>query len=570
MTTTTTDNDKNDNNNGISDSESPVFHDTEHSPFQMESIFEGQRAGHGLSSPELEQQQEPQEQDHHHGGHHHHRRGGSRGGHHSRSDSLVDSLADVLDVLTLIDEVEAEPVNDHNDPSNRGGGRHGHGHGHSRDESLAEGFLEEAKDVAEAFVEELNEADDGDTFFLDMSLVRNISILPDDMVRVAEATAPEALFLQQQQQTASPSSVSASASATEDMMMMDPEKLPLIEKNDATMMMTSSITIPLSAYILLATAVVALSSIGPLLNLQGGIHPVLKVYWRMSATAMILGPFAAYSVYNEGLPQTLDAPQRLTLLITAACYATMCVGFVLALEYTAVGNAVILANSQSVLLLVGKLFVGQRILPLEAAGAVLAFVGAALCSTDSAQSGEGGGRGGEGAASGGDYTTLWGDFLALVSATGGVFYLVFAKTVRPHVSLFLFMFLIMFLGSTMILIFMFTLSTSIHITFDRNLVTGIWGWMNPQSDRLPLELTMVVMCNLFGAMGYVRAMQYFDNLVISVAALLEPAVAELTAVALGVGVLPGTMGWAGNAMVAFGTFAVVYPSVSSGKGGGGH
>ena len=71
-------------------------------------------------------------------------------------------------------------------------------------------------------------------------------------------------------------------------------------------------------------------------------------------------------------------------------------------------------------------------------------------------------------------------------------------------------------------------------------------------------------------MGYVRAMQYFDNLIIAVATLLEPVIATLTAVFLGVGLLPGTLGWFGNAMVALGTFAVVYPSASSGKGGGGH
>ena len=84
-------------------------------------------------------------------------------------------------------------------------------------------------------------------------------------------------------------------------------------------------------------------------------------------------------------------------------------------------------------------------------------------------------------------------------------------------------------------------------------------------DRLPLELTMVILCNMLGAMGYVRAMQLFDNLIISVAALLEPVVADLTTAALGVGVFPGTMGWIGNAFVAMGTFAVVYPSASSGK-----
>jgi hypothetical protein len=51
------------------------------------------------------------------------------------------------------------------------------------------------------------------------------------------------------------------------------------------------------------------------------------------------------------------------------------VGFVLALQYTAVGNVVILANSQDLLLLVGKIFGCQRILALEAAGGVVCLCG---------------------------------------------------------------------------------------------------------------------------------------------------------------------------------------------------
>lgn len=66
-------------------------------------------------------------------------------------------------------------------------------------------------------------------------------------------------------------------------------------------------------------------------------------------------------------------------------------------------------------------------------------------------------------------------------------------------------------------------------------------------------------------------MHYFDNLVISVAALLEPVVAELLAFMFGVGFLPGWKGWLGNALVAGGTFAVVYqPPHTRSTGGHGH
>jgi hypothetical protein len=45
---------------------------------------------------------------------------------------------------------------------------------------------------------------------------------------------------------------------------------------------------------------------------------------------------------------------------------------------------------------------------------------------------------------------------------------------------------------------------------------------------------------------------------------------RMTAVALGVGVLPGAMGCAGNAWLRLVLFVVVYLIASSGKGRGGH
>jgi len=64
--------------------------------------------------------------------------------------------------------------------------------------------------------------------------------------------------------------------------------------------------------------------------------------------------------------------------------------------------------------------------------------------------------------------------------------------------------------------------------------------------------------NIFGAFGLVVSMQYFDSLVIAVAGLMQPVVAEFLAFFIGVGLLPGVLGWIGNALVASGTFAVVY------------
>ena len=274
----------------------------------------------------------------------------------------------------------------------------------------------------------------------------------------------------------------------------------------------------------------------------------MKIVWRQLATGILLLPVALRSLYVDGHP-SMSWRHWVAFLLMATCYVVMTVGFAMALEYTAVGNAVILANSQSILLLAGKLFVGEAVTTMEGTGAVVAFTGAVLCSRDSEEVAP---------TSIGD-RTLFGDLLAFVSALGGVGYLVLAQPLRSEMNLFVFMAANMLVGTLLIVLFM-TLVLGEEVSMGMDSRIGIFGWLEPQIDRLPLELVIVLVCNLLGTLGYIRAMQYFDNVVISVAALLEPVVAELLAFGLGVGFLPGWRGWTGNALVLFGTLAVVWPT----------
>lgn len=377
---------------------------------------------------------------------------------------------------------------------------------------------EEAQQVADNFIEELEDADGGDLYFFDMALTRNLSILPQDVVDVADAHQQ---FVQgdEEEQLKKSDQTEASPSAT------------------------------FGAYALLAVAVMSLSSIGPLLELQGEqVSPTMKIQWRMLGTAILLTPFAAMDVMRKGLPK-LTRPQWTTFFIATFSYVTMGVAFVLALKYTAVGNCVILGNSLALILLVGKICVGDPVSFLEGTGAVIAFAGAALCSKDSNDDGGAGSN------------TILGDGLAILSALGGVGYLVFAKTTRPHLTLYVFTWLTMTVGCAMCLLFQILVMRE-TVSWDTDRPTGVFGFLSLDRDRLPLELIMVVICNCLGTMGYVRAMIHFDNLVISVAGLLEPVCAVFIAFGIGVGVLPGWKGWLGNMLVAVGTFAVV----STGKG----
>eukprot|EP00980_Cylindrotheca_fusiformis_P030959 scaffold25685_cov127-Cylindrotheca_fusiformis.AAC.1 len=309
--------------------------------------------------------------------------------------------------------------------------------------------------------------------------------------------------------------------------------------------------IPISAYFLLAVAVICLSTTGPFFNLQHDVDAVMKIFWRTFCTNCFLLPLAIHGLMTEGFPK-MNRSQWIMAFLAGFSYSCLGIFFVMSLDYTSVGNAMILNNSQALLLMLGKLFVGEPVTTLEGIGASVAFLGAVLCSTDAADINPKEDVGNGGRAD----LTLLGDALALISAFGGVGYLIFAQSVRAHLNLYLFMFFNMLQNSLYALAFIILFGKPYSLDFDR--YHGLFTWMTPSIDRLPLTIVAVVFCNFFGVMGYIRAMHFFDKLVISVAGLMEPVVATILAYYLHVGLLPGWKGWLGNFFVASGTFAVVY------------
>ena len=422
-------------------------------------------------------------------------------------------------------------------------------------ETLLENATEMVEEITENFIEELVDAGDQNHpdrhYFLDMNLTRSLSLTPGDIVEASNYVTMSTMPLPDPDAYEDEDEESSGLHhlpTIEEYKRYEEDNIITKEEEDNIKKEVEQEGIPISAYFLLCSAVVSLSAIGPFLNLQKNVSATMKILWRTLATSLILFPFAVVSIRRDGFPQ-LSLIQWALLITTAALYASMCVLFVWALELTAVGNAVIFSNSQSLLLLAGKMFVGQHVTRLEGTGALIAFSGAILCSKDSADTAHS-------EASTSVLSTFMGDFYAIASALAGVAYLVLAKTVRPMMDLYVFMFFIMFVSAVETLICVRIRGE--HVSWDMDSSHGVFGWLTLLGDRLPLELLMAVICNLFGAMGYVRAMHYFDNLVISVATLMEPVVAELLASAIGVGVLPHLAGWIGNLLVLLGTFGVVY------------
>ena len=395
-------------------------------------------------------------------------------------------------------------------------------------EGVGEDVQASVLEVREAFVEELREADRGDVYFLDMNLTRSLSVPPDDLRKFLKETTSLRRITEE-----------------------EPLEEAIVEEEKV-----KPTGLPLLPLLSLLAAVLAVSSNGTALSLQKGAPPSLKLYWRMTATAAGLAFFAFKGLWYDGWPK-LTGAQWITFGMAVGCFVFQNLAFVNAIQYTSIGNAVIFANSQALLLLAGKAFIGTPILCMEGSGAFVAFAGAMLCA-----SGETTPPGIEDSHA----LSLAGDILALFAALGGVGYLTFAKSVRHTMCVTLFMFLVMVSGSFLVLAYMLITREGVSFSMDVNF--GLFGWLNWRFDRLATELWVVFVCNMTGTMGFLNAMQHFENLVIAVATLLEPMVASLIAYALKVGELPGPIGWMGNVLVVIGTIGVVYPSVNSGDGGG--
>lgn len=319
---------------------------------------------------------------------------------------------------------------------------------------IREDFRETAKSLKTNFVQGLDEMDRGETGFFDMSMTRSLSILPDNIPALAQE---------------------AGVAPGTDLEEQGP---------------------PLLQYFALLGAVVGISSNSTALHMLDGVEAPLKLYWRMTASFVALIPLTIHYLMRDGLP-SLSLSGWLTFLSAAVAFATQNLFYYSSLEYTTIGNAVIYANSQALLLIIGKAFVGERIHLLEGLGVVIAFSGAILCSQDSERSARAADR----------ESAIFGDILALLSAVAGVAYLTFAKSVRSQMSVTVFIFSVMVVGSFFVLLFI-ALNRAEPLNWDTNPYDGVFGWMNPTNHRLEIVMYLAVVCNMIGTMGFVRGRGY--------------------------------------------------------------
>lgn len=300
---------------------------------------------------------------------------------------------------------------------------------------------------------------------------------------------------------------------------------------------------PLVGYLLLLSSLFTVSSVGVALDMVDNVSPLLKLFWRNTATCMASFPLALFAIWRNG-PPNVTRQLVLTMLSAGAAYGFYLGSYVVSLEYTSVGHATLFNNAHSLLLVFVKLAQGLPVVAFEGLGAAVGVIGGGITTLDSTKASE-------------SITspTAYGDIIALVGASGGALYFTLAKKLRAEMDIVVFLCCLTATSASCLLLFM--LLTGEHISLSADPHIGLFGWTEPVADRLLMLCYLVFVCDLIGTMGYISVMKYFDPIVVSVFCLLEPIVATIQGIIMGVDAIPGWTTFVGATLVIGGTFMVL-------------
>ena len=202
--------------------------------------------------------------------------------------------------------------------------------------------------------------------------------------------------------------------------------------------------------------------------------------------------------------------------------------FIYALDMTSVSHAYIFNNCHSLLLVFGKLLFRQPVTGAQLTGTIIGLVGGIVTTLDFHPSDPNAPI---------TLPSMEGDFVAFLGAIGGVLYLTQAERLRPNVDLMVFMYYLDLIGAGILLTLLVCMGVPLEFSMDP--AVGLYGWMTPVANRLPVALYIVFVCDFIGTMGYVRGLYYFEPIVISMVMLLEPIIATVIGIFAQVEAIPG-------------------------------
>ncbi|KDO31447.1 hypothetical protein SPRG_04062 [Saprolegnia parasitica CBS 223.65] len=301
---------------------------------------------------------------------------------------------------------------------------------------------------------------------------------------------------------------------------------------------------------ILLSSFASVSSLGIAFDLEKGVSPVLKLFWKVSGSAMVLALIVLIqTLVKRGTSLHVENPKDTArrILICAAGFTLWNSSFNWALAHTSIAHVYVLNNCHSLLLVIYRALCGDVVAFAEGFGTLVGIAGSVVTAMDS--------NGAPLANADIVGPSLLGDAGAFLGAIGAVVYLMQAKVISERMPFMLFMLCHSIVVCLLLFPTMWCLGETYELSHDASI--GLFGWANWQLDRLPIEFYLVAVCDFGGRMGFIRVLAYFDPLVVSITMLLQPILAALFGVAAGVATVPGAVTCLGSGIVIAGTILVV-------------
>lgn len=150
------------------------------------------------------------------------------------------------------------------------------------------------QDISATFRTELQRIDSGRKYFLDMGMARSLSVLPESLSQlVEETTGLEMSSAAVHEAPPTPTSTdSAPYKYVEDVAATDK-----VEEHPPLTSTSKARPFQVGPFLALLGAVLAVSSYGSAISLIKNVNPSLKLYWRLTATSLLLLYFAVSTNY---------------------------------------------------------------------------------------------------------------------------------------------------------------------------------------------------------------------------------------------------------------------------------
>ena len=139
--------------------------------------------------------------------------------------------------------------------------------------------------------------------------------------------------------------------------------------------------VPLRAWLILGTALLAVSSAGAVFEMMDGPGPLLKAGWRLQATALVLLPgfMIQWKSADEEMKKQYKSSKVMWILFGSGICLTIHFGsWVWSLDETTLTHSLLFVTAHPLVIIVGLWILGRSASRNEAIGAIVGFTGAAI------------------------------------------------------------------------------------------------------------------------------------------------------------------------------------------------